>query len=114
MWEDVSKNLISFFIKNKGNNLGLTIPGNSLEISKGLEMLEYIFKEEENNFFPENFNPRKHSLDVMNKRIGFLVRINAYVIILCSLENIVRKTYENLQVYIKNLGYEKKFVKNRK
>jgi len=116
MWQEVSKNLIKLIYENKDKKLfSVFMPANSLEISNGLKMLEYIFTEEKNNFFPENFNFSKHTFNVENKRISFFVRMTAYVNILCSLERIIEKTYEEFRSSVKKLGYKKKLpeIKNK-
>lgn len=113
MWKEVKKNSIKFSFKHRDkNNIPTPIPRNSLEISNGLKMLEYIFEEDQNNFFPEDVDFFNFDFNNDGKKgIGFLVRINAYVNILCNLEKIVEKTHDELRTSIKNLGYKRSLPK---
>jgi len=114
MWEGVKKNSIQFFYEsqNKEHNFFL-FPRNSPEISNGLRMLKYIYIEEKKNFFSKNFDSQKDCFKSWEKSIGFLVRINAYTNILCSLEKIIAKTYKETRDYIKILGYKNILQKDK-
>jgi len=79
----------------------LTIPGNAMYITNGFEMLESIYKKE----FGKIRAFKKHQKDFRNKdtQIDFLVNIHSYVIILCSLEQIIKKTFDDMIVIVKDI-----------
>lgn len=99
MWEQVNKNLI-YFIEASNELKQISLPDNSLEISRSLAMLDYIVKDEENKDSLERTESGASYL------VGFTVRASAYINILCALEKIIHKTYLNLVSFIKDLGYE--------
>ncbi|MEK7672926.1 MAG: hypothetical protein AAB373_03505 [Patescibacteria group bacterium] len=87
---------VNFYTKSK---YVITLPFNVLEIVNILEMLEYIYQKEQEDFFVDDEDR------LLKGSAGFMTRIIAYVMIVTNLDNVIDQTYSHTKKFIKKYGW---------
>ncbi|MFH1639975.1 MAG: hypothetical protein ABIB93_06700 [Chloroflexota bacterium] len=87
----------------------LTFPRGFGAIQRGAQMLDYIYSDEEadyrkSKFTRERFHAGKVSLREFDElKIRFLTRMTSYIIIVCTLDGILKKSYLHFACILKHL-----------
>ena len=109
MWEKVRKKSIHYYADNEKNKGSIWVPQHSLEIERALDILDYIFKEEQ-KFFSSGLK-KNIADDIL--WTGFQVRMTAYISIICSLDRIIEKNYKIFLDQIKSIKFDEILPKEK-
>lgn len=107
MFEELQKYTIGIV----EHSIPLTFPMGFKAIKRGAQMLDYIYSEEEadyreSEYTRERFLTGKVSLKEFDElKIRFLTRMTSYIIIVCTLDGILNRSYLHFADTLNQLGY---------
>jgi hypothetical protein len=104
MWERANKNVICLSKQcgdDKNERGRVLLPQNQLLIKQGLDLVDFIYKKEEDRIYPEKFD----WFDDNDLRMDFQINVLAYVLLVCELERIVSKDYKDTCKKLELMGF---------